>query len=305
VCNPLYTAYFTTEKKDRMTVLDVLRNFRERRYRLNAESFRLLGIFGLSRGVVNKLRELPQEKDLSEGEFLSLVSSHLPALGPQQQNRVLEAAAISAYQGELEFPVVQLIVCDDAPQFKGVTEELALCWVHDGRHYKKLCPYVAYHRELVESFLKSYWAFYDQLLTYQDHPTPEEKGRLSLEFDELFTTVTGYNALDERIVKTRSKKDSLLKVLEHPEIALHNNPAELGARLRVRKRDVSFGTRSEAGTKAWDTFMTLAATAKKLGVSFYKYIRDRISGANEIPHLADLIDERAKTLNLGASWNTS
>jgi len=27
VCNPLYTAYFTTEHKDRLTILDVLRNF--------------------------------------------------------------------------------------------------------------------------------------------------------------------------------------------------------------------------------------------------------------------------------------
>jgi len=35
------------------------------------------------------------------------------------------------------------------------------------------------------------------------------------------------------------KKESLLMVLSHPEILLHNHPAELGARQRVRKRDVS------------------------------------------------------------------
>ena len=77
-------------------------------------------------------------------------------------------------------------------------------------------------------------------------------------------------------------------VLEHPEVPLHNNPAELGARKRVRKRDVSFGTRSKDGIKAWDTFMTLATTAKKLQISFYKYIYDRVSCAYEMPHLADL-----------------
>jgi len=53
--------------------------------------------------------------------------------------------------------------------------------------------------------------------------------------------VTGYQALDERIAKTRSKKAALLLVLEHPEIPLHNNASELGARRRVRKRDVSLG----------------------------------------------------------------
>lgn len=36
-------------------------------------------------------------------------------------------------------------------------------------------------------------------------------------------------------------------VLEHPEIPLHDNPAELDARLRVRKRVVSYGPRSTAG----------------------------------------------------------
>ena len=82
-------------------------------------------------------------------------------------------------------------------------------------------------------------------------------------------TVTGYNALDERIAKTHAKKGCLLMALAHPEIPLHNNPAELGARARVRKRDVSFGPRTREGAQAWDTFMTLAETATKLGVSFY------------------------------------
>ena len=51
--------------------------------------------------------------------------------------------------------------------------------------------------------------------------------------------------------------------------------------------------------------MTLAATATKLGVSFYHYIHDRVSGASQMPSLADLIVERAKVLNLGTSWDTS
>jgi hypothetical protein len=70
----------------------------------------------------------------------------------------------------------------------------------------------------------------------------------------------------------------------------------------VRKRDVSFGPRTREGAKAWDTFMTLAVTATKLGVSFYHYIYDRVAGAYQMPALADLIAERAKDLNLGASW---
>ncbi len=48
--------------------------------------------------------------------------------------------------------------------------------------------------------------------------------------------------------------------------------------------------------------MSLAATTKKLGVSFYEYIHDRVAEANLIPALADIIDERAAELNLGVSW---
>ena len=149
------------------------------------------------------------------------------------------------------------------------------------------------------------WEFYDQLLSYRQNPNTGDKARLSGEFDALFSTVTGYKALDERIEKTGLKKSSLLMVLDHPEIPLHNNPAELGVRMRVRKRDVSFGPRTQEGAKAWDTFMTIAATAKKLGVSFYRYIHDRVSSAHEMPNLAGLIAERAKQHPMGMSWDSS
>jgi hypothetical protein len=91
-------------------------------------------------------------------------------------------------------------------------------------------------------------------------------------------------------------------VLEHPELPLHNNPAELGARQRVRKRDISFGPRSEAGIRAWDTFQTLADTARKLGVNIYHYLRDRICGVPDLHRLADRIADQAGDLALGASW---
>ena len=304
ICNPLYTAYFTTEKKDRLTVLDGLMNFEDRTYQLNAEAYQFMETFRLPVRVMHQLLTFPQNRAFSETEFISLLEADLPALGPIQRLHVLEAAAIAAYHAQLEFPVVRLLVCDDAPQFKLVTEELALCWVHEGRHYKKLSPWVDYHRQLLETFRGKFWDFYDQLLVFRQSPTQVEQKRLSEAFDELFSTVTGYDALDERIAKTLEKKSSLLMVLNHPEIPLHNNPAELGARQRVRKRDVSFGPRTRDGTLAWDTFMSLAETAKKLGVSFIDYIHDRISGADQMPGLADLITQRAQELQLGASWES-
>ena len=55
--------------------------------------------------------------------------------------------------------------------------------------------------------------------------------------------------------------------------------------------------------RAWDTFISLAATTKKLGLSFFQYINDRVREINEIPPLAEIIKQQAEKLNLGASWN--
>jgi hypothetical protein len=305
VCNPLYTAYFTTEAKDRLTIIDVLTNHRPRRFLVNEEALGFVEACGLSAIRHRQLAQLPCGTMLDAATMQALLEEHLPGLGPQQRKWILDATAVAAYHADLEYPVVRLVVCDDAPQFTLVTEELALCWVHEGRHYKKLLPYIPCHRALVEDFVQRFWIYYGQLLAYRQQPTLEEATRLDGAFEAVFSTVTGYKALDERIAKTRANKTCLLMVLSHPEIALHNNPAELGARARVRKRDVSFGPRTREGAKAWDTFMTLAESATKLGVSFYHYIHDRVSGAAQMPSLAALIAERATVLDLGASWNTS
>jgi len=302
VCNPVYTAYHTYPTKERLTVLDVLRNGRERVFWLNQEALAYLETMKLSKATWAILQSGCSEQGCDEVTFLAWLDENLPDLGRQQRKAVIDAAAIAAYHAETDFPVLQVLVVDDAPQFNWLTAYMMLCWVHEGRHYKKLIPAVAIHRERLDDFLRRFWLYYDQLLAYRQSPTPEESQRLEAEFDLLFATCTGYDELDKRIAMTQAKKESLLLVLKYPELPLHNNPAELGARQRVRKRDVSFGPRTSDGVRAWDTFMTLAATTKKLGVSFYLYVQDRIRQTNQIPPLDSLVSQSAKALNLGWSW---
>jgi len=300
ICNPLYGAYFTTARKDRLTIIDVLRNGRERVFRFNEEALGLMRQFGVSQRVLEQVGQLPFHQDWSQEELQRRLAEQIPDLVPGVQKRIVEAAALAAYHAESGH--VRLLVCDDARQFKLVADELALCWVHDGRHYQSLTPCVPQHREWLEAFRQRYWEFYKQLRAYQEAPTPERPAQLREQFDELFSTVTGYDALDQRIAKTKADKTYLLMVLEHPEIPLHNNPAELDARLRVRKRVVSYGPRSTAGAQVWDAMETLLSTARKLGVNFFQYIRDRVSGARQMPALAELIKERAETMDLSFSW---
>jgi len=298
VCNDLCTVYFTTAEKNRLTILDILRNFESRSFIFNKETFELLKQLNISQKLINRLlSETEQDKELNEKEMEAVLAGIFPdpAKGKNNRIRIMEAAAISSYHNETGIPIVKVLVSDDAPQFKLIIDEQMLCWVHDGRHYKKLNPVVPLHQEKLESFLNCYWEYYRKLFNYKQHPCPEYADSLSAEFDNLFSTITGYDDLDERISKTRAKKDNLLTVLKHPEIPLHNNRSENGARVEKRRADVSLQTKTDEGTKAKDTMMSIVETCKNLGVSAYQFIHDRITRTFELPSLAELIKLQAES----------
>lgn len=311
ICNPLYTVYFTTPKKDRLTVLKGLQNTNVLEVILNQFTYELLDTFQIPQKFQSSLKLLPQEKVLNEVEFNTLLDNYLAKLGPQQRSRVLSAAAMPSavnyayYHQQTDWPVVQVLVCDDAPQFKLLSAELALCWVHEGRHYKKLSPVVGNHQRLLDQFLKSFWDYYRKLLAYRDAPSKQDAMKLRSEFMKIFATESAYEQLDQRKRLTLLKMSELLLVLEHPELPLHNNPAELGARTMVQRRNISYATQTSEGTKAWDTFLSLVATTRKLGISFFEYVRVRICELGQIGRLAQFIREKAITLQLGYSWNDS
>ena len=295
VCNPFYSAYFTTERKDRLTVLDVFRDFAPRQFLYNAEAISLLDSFKLAKKIRRAVDALLEtDKTYDENEFNALLNAIKFKLGSQQRTRIMEACAIAAYREQEEKPLIKILMCDDAPQFKLLTEERTLCWIHDGRHYKKLNPVVPQHTILRDDFLTQYWQYYQTLKDYKEAPDPNKAIELKQQFDALFSTQTGYQQLDERIAKTYAKRKELLLVLKYPELPLHNNASELSARVQARARDVSLHTMSEKGTKIKDTFMTISQTAKKLKVRTYDYIRDRVSGEFKLPSLAQLIEEKSQ-----------
>lgn len=295
LCNPFYTAYATRSKKNRLTVITLLQNSEKPLLLFNQQTGKWLDTFEVPLWSRKKIAEWPQEKLLSEQEVADLLSGKMSKrLSQQQQARIYEAGALTAYYAQDKYPIIPILVSDDAPQFHHLTKEQALCWVHEGRHYKKLQPQVAYHQEILDSILSQFWDYYHDLQAYRSAPNSERAVALRHEFKAIFSQTTDYEQLNQRLAKTLAHEEKLLVVLDHPEIPLHNNPAELGARQRVRKRDVSFGPRTEEGRIAWDSFMTIAETAKKLGVSFYQYVLDRISQENVMSSLADIIYSRGQ-----------
>ena len=301
--NPLYSIYRTMPRKDRPTVLAVLRGTETPRYLVNDEAIALAAALGVSGAVLCWFQErLPRDREMDEAGFTERYDKAMTFVDGEPRRKLYEAAALAAYHAQTDVPVVRSLLGDEARQFDEITDERALCWVHDGRHYAKLTPMFEPFQKELEAFQDRYWDYYRELRDYRANPTAEEAQRLEKAFDELFSTKVEYADLSKRIAKSAAKKSKLLLVLTHPELPLHNNDSELTVRQRKRKQDVSYAPRTEAGSKAWDTMQSLVSTTKKLGVNIYKYLEDRVTKRAAVPRLAVIIRQRAQELALGASW---
>ncbi len=298
LCNPFYTAYSTRASKDRLAVLSVLQNTDDLRFRFNVETLELLQEeFTVPVKWQQSIAALGEDVEFDAETLKTLLDDWFGERNKQTRTSIEHAAAIVYYRHQTSVPVVPALVCDDAGQFKLLTDKLALCWIHEGRHYERLSPIVARHVKSLDAFIERYWDYYVLLQDYRARPTKESAAKLRLEFDELFSTRTGYDALDNRIAKTAAKKTGLLTVLAIPEVPLHNNASELGARVSARRRDVSLHSRSKRGARAMDIFTTLVQTSKKLGVGTFEYLRDRLHRRFEMPSLAQCIHQAAQSAN--------
>ena len=300
VCNPYYTFYSTRASKDRLSVLSVLQNVKSLRFRFNSQT---LDILDNEFEIATKWREkisLQIESqngdfELDAVEFETLFDEWMKTTCSADRLAISHASAIVYYRNQTSIPVVRVLACDDAKQFKLVTEHIALCWIHEGRHYERLSPVVASHKQSLEDFFKRFWEYYGRLQKYQGGPTKLQAVELREDFTKLFSTKTGYDALDKRIAITSTKQLELLTVLDYPDSPLHNNVSELGARVSARRRDVILHSVSERGVHSMDVFTTIVQTCKKLGYSAYKYILLHIRHDPCAPSLAKMITDIATT----------
>ena len=77
---------------------------------------------------------------------------------------------------------------------------------------------------------------------------------------------------------------------------MHTNGSERDLREQVIRKKISGGTRSDLGRQCRDTFLSLKKTCRKLGVSFWCYLLDRVQNEQAILPLPTLIRQHAETL---------
>ena len=179
------------------------------------------------------------------------------------------------------------ILSDDAGQFNILLH--ALCWIHAERTIHKLIPCSKKESKAIEDIRNLIWKLYRDLKVYKQAPDEETKAELEECFDEIFATQTCSEVLNAALTRLANNKTELLLVLDRPDVPLHNNLSEGDIREYVKKRKISGGTRSDAGRRCRDTFTSLKKTCRKLGLSFWDYLYDRVSKARKITPLPELI----------------
>jgi hypothetical protein len=278
--NELFAWFQSSESKSRINFLELLRAG-QMDYVINKDALEYMNNQGLPKSILHLLEDHSKRQftDLSEWE------AYLKELGIVN-HRHIKIATEGALMGSVlhhGLPKSLVIVSDDAGQFNILTH--ALCWIHAERSSNKLIAPSEEKRHILEDVKEQIWAFYEELKAYKVAPEETKKAQLEDKFDEIFTQKTDYQMLNLALKRLYANKDELLLVLERPEIPLHNNLSENDIREYVKRRKVSGSTRSEPGRQCRDTFTSLKKTCRKLGISFWEYLLDRISGRNEIPPL--------------------
>jgi len=296
IANPLFASFTTTESKSRVNFLKLLRAPHEE-YVWGEDAL----IYVESQAEKLSL-ELRARLAFVARRGTRIISGdkawerQLTAWGIRgdEPRRIVTEAALFGTLMHHELYVGQPLVSDDAGQFKISGLLHALCWLHAERSIRKLVPLRPREQEAVDGVRDAVWKYYQRLRAYRQSPTPQRKAALERDFDRLFRRRTGFADLNEALRRIHEKRDDLLLVLDRPEIPLHNNLSESDIREWAKRRKISAGTRSELGRRCRDTFISLKKTCRKLGVSFWRYIQDRIRGVNAIVPLPDLMRQAAQ-----------
>jgi hypothetical protein len=286
--NDWFAWFASTGSKSRINFLELLQAG-ERRYTVNGHAVD----YWCEEGLPVRPRQQLQTQVATTLVGTAAWEQTLAALGitGERHRRIATEGALLGGLIENGFSLDLAIISDGAGQFAILLH--ALCWVHAERLVHKLIPLNERQRADQERVRGEIWDLYADLKAYRRAPDPAQRPTLEARFDTLFTQHTSFATLDRCLKRLHGHKAELLLVLERPDVVLHTNGSESDIRGFVKWRKISGGTRSDLGRQCRDAFASLKKTCRKLGVSFWDYLGDRINQLGTIPPLPDLIRQRA------------
>ena len=293
--NELFAWFESTESKSRINFLTLLQG-RHTDYMLNDDAFEYMVLHKLPKAQLELLTGHDKKHFGTREEW----GYTLQDLGIFSERHVRIATEGATFGSVLEHGLNPdlVIISDDAGQFNVFLH--ALCWIHAERTINKVVGINDEQRRAIEDIKARFWDLYDDLKAYKENPDKEKKTEIETCFDNLFTTKTCCITLDLALKRIHKNKPELLLVLERPDVPLHNNLSENDIREYVKRRKVSGSTRNDLGRRSRDTFTSLKKTCRKLGISFWKYLLDRVTSCHEIPLLSEIIRQRASPISVSS-----
>jgi len=291
--NEFFAYFASTDSKSRLNFLEVLRG-EHRDYVINEVTLAYWRHYELSAELIASLAAGPTH-------FVDAAAwnARLHALDMSGARR-LRITTEGALLGSLiahGLPPDLMVLSDGAGQFNILVH--AACWVHAERPLARMIPYNEEHRLEIERVRQQLWELYQDLKAYRQQPEPAQVPVLTARFEALCMQRTGYPSINNVLNDMREHQADLLRVLERPEVPLHNNASESDIRDYVKKRKISGSTRSDDGRRCRDTFASLKKTCRKLGIRFWDYLQDRVRGLGIVPRLADIVRQRGAESTAG------
>lgn len=293
ISNSFFASFSTTDSKSRINFLEILRSPLEE-YVVGGDALFYMDFQGLSQRWLRRLELAVGE----EGLFITGATAWQEQLDAweitsDETRRIVTEGALFGCLMYHDMYIHQPMISDDAGQFKILGYLHGLCWLHAERNVARVVPLSAHQHRILEGVRSDIWNYYQRLKTYRVSPTPQKKWRLERDFDRLFLQRTGFVELNEALARIHARREELLLVLDYPHLPLENNMAERDLREWAKKRKISAGTRSDLGRRCRDVFLSLKNTCRKLGISFWRYLEDRLKHLNEVGPLSELIRRAA------------
>jgi len=283
--NSYFSQFITQLSKSRLSFLEAL-CVKNLNYRVDKNALRYMRQHGTLELL--KIFTSLDGSTFSREEFLK----QLPKAMSSKTKRVAQEACL---WGELIFRwggEEKLIMSDGARQYHLFSH--STCWVHAFRLLEKVFVGKSSEKK-VQEILHHLKKLYHFLKKYCKKPREESKERLLKLFDLIADLRSGDKSFDKALDQFVSHKEELLQVLKHPELPLHNNLAEQSLREIVIRKKISGGAKNDRGSQARDLFCSLKQTCKKLKISFWEYLRDRIFERGEISTLAKILSQKYAT----------
>ena len=286
--NELFAYFESTDSKSRLNFLEVLRG---------PHTDYVINDIAVAYWQRQKLAQAVIERLMAGAQRWADKAAWQAYLTEQQvtDQRHVRIASEGALLGSLIAHGVSpelVVLSDGAGQFDVLVH--ASCWIHAERPLARLVPYSEKHRPAIEQVRQGIWELYPDLKAYREAPEPMAAKRWESSSTTWWPSGPAFPAIDGVLKGMAADRAELLRVLERPEVPLHNNLSEGHIRDYVKKRKISGSTRSELGRRARDTFASLKKTCRRLGVNFWEYLQDRVRGLGQIPRLADLIRQKAE-----------